>query len=142
MAEITSNKAKRIINQAFAKGRELGLKPLAVIVLDAGGHCKAFERQDGAAPGRFAIADGKANAAIQLGMPSSKLMERAEKQAYFVDALNGVFGGRIIPVPGGVLVKDKKGNLAGAVGVTGDSSENDVLVAISGIEAAGLFAEA
>lgn len=141
MTEITSNKAKRIINQAFAKGKELGLKPLAVIVLDAGGHCKAFERQDGAAPGRFAIADGKANAAIQLGMPSSKLMERAEQQAYFVDALNGVFGGRIIPVPGGVLVKDKKGNLIGAVGVTGDTSENDVLAAVSGIEAAGLFAE-
>ncbi|MBL4751510.1 MAG: heme-binding protein [Amylibacter sp.] len=141
MVEITSNKAKRIINQAFAAGKELGLKPLAVIVLDAGGHCKAFERQDGAAPGRFAIADGKANAAIQLGMPSSKLMQRAEQQAYFVGALNGVYGGRIIPVPGGVLVKDKKGRVIGAVGVTGDSSENDVLAAVAGIEAAGLVAE-
>lgn len=141
MVEITSNKAKRIINQAFAAGKELGLKPLAVIVLDAGGHCKAFERQDGAAPGRFAIADGKANAAIQLGMPSSKLMQRAEQQAYFVGALNGVYGGRIIPVPGGVLVKDKKGRVIGAVGVTGDSSENDVLAAVAGIEAAGLIAE-
>ncbi len=142
MAEITSNKAKRIINQAFAKGNEMGFKPLSVIVLDAGGHCKAFERQDGAAPGRFAVADGKANAAIQLGMPSSKLMERAEQQAYFVDALNGVYGGRIIPVPGGVLVRDKKGNIIGAVGVTGDSSENDVIAAVAGIEAAGLSAEA
>lgn len=141
MVEITSNKAKRIINQAFATGKELGLKPLAVIVLDAGGHCKAFERQDGAAPGRFAIADGKANAAVQMGMPSSKLMERAEQQAYFVGALNGAYGGRFIPVPGGVLVKDKKGNIIGAVGVTGDSSDNDVLAAVAGIEAAGLFAE-
>jgi uncharacterized protein GlcG (DUF336 family) len=141
MAEITSNKAKRIINQAFARGKELGLKPLAVIVLDAGGHCKAFERQDGAAPGRFAIADGKANAAVQMGMPSSKLMERAEQQAYFVGALNGAYGGRFIPVPGGVLVKDKKGNIIGAIGVTGDTSENDVLAAVAGIEAAGLFAE-
>ena len=141
MVEITSNKAKRIINQAFSMGKELGLKPLSVIVLDAGGHCKAFERQDGAAPGRFAIADGKANAAIQMGMPSSKLMERAEQQAYFIDALNGAYGGRIIPVPGGVLVKDKKGTIIGAVGVTGDSSENDVLAAVAGIEAAGLFAQ-
>jgi len=141
MAEITSNKAKRIINQAFAKGKELGLKPLAVIVLDAGGHCKAFERQDGAPAGRFAIADGKANAAIMMGVPSSKLMQRAEQQAYFVGALNGAYNGRCIPVPGGVLVKDKKGAIIGAVGVTGDSSDNDVLAAVAGIEAAGLFAE-
>ena len=142
MVGITSNKAKRIINQTLAKGKELGLKPLSVIVLDAGGHCKVFERQDGAAPGRFSIADGKANAAIQMGIPSSKLMERAEQQAYFVGALNGAYGGRIIPVPGGVLVRDKKGNIIGAVGVTGATSENDVLVAVAGIEAAGLFAEA
>lgn len=142
MVEITSNKAKRIINQAFAKGKDMGLKPLAVIVLDAGGHCKAFERQDGAAPGRFAIADGKANAAIVMHAPSSKMMERAEKQAYFIDALNSAYGGRFVPVPGGVLVKDKKDNIIGAVGVTGDTSENDVIVAIAGIEAAGLFAEA
>jgi uncharacterized protein GlcG (DUF336 family) len=76
-----------------------------------------------------------------MGMPSSKLMERAEQQAYFVGALNGAYSGRFIPVPGGVLVKDKKGNIIGAVGVTGDSSENDVLAAVAGIEAAGLFAE-
>lgn len=142
MAEISSNKAKRIINQAFAKGKEMGFNPLSVIVLDAGGHCKAFERQDGAAPGRFAIADGKANAAVVMGMPSSKLMERAEQQAYFVNALSDSYGGRIIPVPGGVLVKDKKGKIIGAVGVTGDTSDNDVIAAVAGIEASGLFAEA
>lgn len=142
MVEITSNKAKRIINQAFAKGNEMGLNPLSVIVLDAGGHCKAFERQDGAAPGRFAIADGKANAAVVMGMPSSKLMERAEQQAYFVNALSDAYSGRIIPVPGGVLVRDKKGNIIGAVGVTGDTSDNDVIAAVAGIEAAGLIADA
>ena len=142
MAEISSNKAKRIINQALAKGKELGLQPLSVIILDAGGHCKAFERQDGAAAGRFAIADGKANAAIMMGMPTSKLMARAEQQAYFVDSLNGVFNGRIVPVSGGVLVKDKRGNVIGSVGVTGDTSENDAIAAVAGIEAAGLTAEA
>jgi uncharacterized protein GlcG (DUF336 family) len=142
MVEITSNKAKRIINQAFAKGKDLGLNPLSVIVVDAGGHCKAFERQDGAAPGRFAIADGKANAAVVMGMPSSKLMERAEQQAYFVNSLSDAYSGRIIPVPGGVLVRDKKGNIIGAVGVTGDTSDNDVIAAVAGIEAAGLTADA
>lgn len=142
MGEISSNKAKRIINQAFAKGKEMGFKPLSVIVLDAGGHCKAFERQDGAAPGRFAIADGKANAAIMLHVPSSAMMARAEQQAYFVGALNGAYSGRFIPVPGGVLVRDRKGAIIGAVGVTGDTSENDVVAAVTGIEAAGLSAEA
>ncbi len=142
MAEISSNKAKRIINQAFAKGKELGLQPLSVIVVDAGGHCKAFERQDGAAPGRFAVADGKANAAIMLGMPTSKLMDRGEQQPYFVNAVNGVYNGRVIPVPGGVLVKDKRGKIIGAVGVTGDTSDNDAIAAVAGIEAAGLTAEA
>lgn len=142
MAELSLNKAKRIITQALAKGKEMGFKPLSVIVLDTGGHCKAFERQDGAAPGRYAIADGKANAALMLGMPSSKLMERAEQQAYFVDALNGVYDGRIIPVPGGVLMKDSKGRIVGAVGVTGDTSENDVIAAVAGIKAVGLVADA
>ena len=142
MAEISSNKAKRIINQAFAKGKELGLQPLSVIVVDAGGHCKAFERQDGAAPGRFAVADGKAHAAIMLGMPTSKLMDRGEQQPYFVNAVNGVFSGRVIPVPGGVLVKDKRGKIIGAVGVSGDTSDNDAIAAVAGVEAAGLTAEA
>ena len=118
------------------------MQPLSVIVVDAGGHCKAFERQDGAAPGRFAVADGKANAAVMLGMPTSKLMDRGEQQPYFANAVNGVYDGRVIPVSGGVLVKDKRGKIIGAVGVTGDTSENDATVAVAGIEAAGLTAEA
>lgn len=142
MSAISLNKAKKIISATLAKGKELGLNPLSVVVLDAGGHVKAFERQDGASAGRFAIADGKANAAIQLNMPSSKLGERAEQQAYFADAINGVFGGRIVPVAGGVLVLDKKGTTIGAVGVTGDTSENDALAAVAGIEAGGLTAVA
>ena len=142
MAELSLNKAKKIINVAISKGKELGLNPLSVVVVDTGGHVKAFERQDGASPGRFAIADGKANAAIQLNMPTSKLNDRAEQQPYFADALNGVFNGRIIPVAGGVLVLDKKGATIGAVGVTGDTSENDALAAVAGIEAVGLTAAA
>jgi uncharacterized protein GlcG (DUF336 family) len=135
-------KCRKIVRAAFAKGRELELQPLAIIVLDSGGNVLAFERQDGAAVGRFQIAQGKANAAVMMGVPSSKLMERAEQQAYFVNALNGAYDGNFIPVPGGVLVKDKKGIIMGAVGVTGDTSENDALCAIAGIEAATFTAEA
>ena len=108
MAEISIRKARQIIKGTFAKGREMELKPLSVIVLDAGGHVKAFEREDGAAPGRFAIAQGKAYGAVMLGMGGTAQMARAEQQAYFMDAVNGVFGGQVVPVPGGVLVRDKK----------------------------------
>ena len=142
MAGLTLAKTRKIIRAVFAKGRELELKPLAIAVLDPGGNLLAFERQDGAAPGRFAIADGKANAAVMMGVPSSAMKTRAEEQAYFVAALNGVYGGRFVPVPGGVLVRDKKGDVVGAVGVSGDTSQNDAVCAVAGIEAAKLVAEA
>jgi len=111
------------------------------VVLDAGGHVIAFEREDGAAPGRFAIAHGKAYGSVMLGMAGTAQMARADQQAYFMDAVNGVFGGNVIPVLGGVLVRDKKGGVIGAVGVTGDSSDNDLIAALAGIEAAGLLGE-
>jgi len=142
MAEISVNKARTIIRKALAKGNDMGLKPLSVIVLDAGGHVKAFERSDGAAPGRFGIAHGKAYGAIMLGMAGTAQMARAEQQAYFMAAVNGVFGGAVVPVPGGVLVKDKRGAVIGAVGVTGDTSDNDAAAAMAGVEAAGLIGEA
>ena len=141
MAEISINKARTIIRKALAKGRELELKPLSVVVLDAGGHVKAFEREDGAAPGRFAVAHGKAYGAVMLGMAGSAQMARAEQQHYFMTAVNGLFGGQVVPVPGGVLVRDKRGAVIGAVGVTGDTSDNDAVAAMAGIEAAGLAGE-
>jgi uncharacterized protein GlcG (DUF336 family) len=141
MARLNLAKCRKIIRATFAKGKELELAPLAVVVLDDGGHVIAFEAQDDCAPGRFQIARGKAYASIMMGTPSSKMMDRAEKQAYFVTALNGAYGGQFIPVPGGVLMKDKKGAVLGAVGVTGDTSENDVLCAIAGIDAIGVVAE-
>lgn len=142
MSEINLRKARTIIKTTLAKGREMGLKPLSVVILDAGGHVKAFEREDGSAPGRFQIAHGKAYGAIMLGMPGSAQMARAEQQAYFMAAVNGVYGGQVIPVPGGVLVHDKRGALVGAVGVTGDTSDNDAAVALAGIEAAGFTGNA
>ncbi|MEM9474746.1 MAG: heme-binding protein [Pseudomonadota bacterium] len=141
MAEITLARARRIVRQALAKGREMDLKPLSVIVLDAGGHVRAFEREDGASPGRFAIAHGKAYGAVMLGMSGSAQMARAEQQAYFMNAVNGVYGGQVIPVPGGVLVRDGRGGVLGAVGVTGDTSDNDAEAAAAGITAAGYTPE-
>ncbi len=136
--EISLRKARTIVRKTLDKGREMELKPLAVVVLDAGGHVKAFEREDGASPGRFAIAHGKAYGAVMLGIAGTAQKARADEQAYFMTAMNGLYGGKVVPVPGGVLVHDKKGDIIGAVGVTGDVSENDLAAALAGIEGAGL----
>ena len=138
MSGISLEQAQAMVAGARAKGREMGLKPLSVAVLDAGGHLLAFAREDSASPGRFEIARGKAYGAVMLGMPGSAQMARAEGQAYFMAAVNGAFGGKVVPVPGGVLVKDAGGAVIGAVGVTGDTSDNDAEAALAGIEAAGL----
>ncbi len=138
---ISLRKARTIVRKTLEKGRELNLKPLSVIVLDAGGHVQAFEREDGAPPGRFSIAHGKAYGSVMLGMGGTAQMKRAEDQAYFMAAVNGVYGGQVIPVPGGVLLRDKKGTVVGAVGVTGDASDKDALAAMAGIDAAGLVGE-
>lgn len=142
MTEITLRKARTIIRKALEQGREMQLKPLSVVVVDAGGHVKAFEREDGAPVGRFQIAHGKAHGAVMIGVPSSKIGDMAIERPHFVNALSGVYDGQIVPVAGGVLVRDKKGVLVGAVGVTGDTSDNDAAVALAGIEAAGLVGEA
>lgn len=141
MADISLEQARTIIRVALEKGREMGLKPLSAVVLDAGGHVKAFEREDGAAPGRFPIAHGKAYGSVMLGMAGTAQMARAEQQAYFMAAVNGVYGGQVVPVPGGVLVRGTDGAVIGAVGVTGDTSDNDAIAAVAGIEAAGLQGE-
>lgn len=142
MAEISRNKARTIISKALAHGRENQMNPLSVIVVDKGGHTIAFEREDGSSPGRYALAEGKAYGVVMMGIGGFALRERAEQQAYFIDSLSGVYNGKIVPVPGGVLVRDKRGAIIGAVGVTGDLSENDAAAATAGIEAAGFIAEA
>lgn len=139
---VTLEQAREMIAATRAKGRDMGLKPLSVVVLDAGGHVLAFEREDGAAPGRFAIAQGKAYGAVMLGMAGRAQMARAEAQAYFMAAVNGVYGGQVVPVPGGVLLRDASGAVIGALGVTGDTSDNDAEVALVGAAAAGLTGEA
>lgn len=141
MTGVTLEQARIIIAKALAKGADEGLKPLAVAVLDAGGHTTAFERQDGASAMRFKIAHGKAYGAIAMGLGSRALYDRAQKQPLFLDAMNALAGGALVPVPGGVLIRDGAGALLGAAGVTGDNSDTDEMCAIAGIEAAGLVAD-
>jgi uncharacterized protein GlcG (DUF336 family) len=138
MVELTLNKARMIVRNAIKKGRELNLKPLSVVVLDSGGHVIAFERENYASPGRFDIARGKAYGSIMLGMSGTAQMARAEAQQYFMNAVNGLFDGKVIPVPGGILIKNKNKRVIGAVGVTGDSSDNDAIVAMHGVTFVGL----
>lgn len=134
--------ARTIIAATRAKGAEMGFKPLSVAVLDAGGNLLAFEREERAPPGRFAIAHGKAYGAVMLGMAGRAQMARAEVQPYFMGALNGVYGGKFVPVPGGILLRDDDGDVIGAIGVTGDTSDNDTEAGLAGAAAAGLRAEA
>ncbi len=140
MTALTLENARTIVSTALALGREKGFQPLAVLVLDAGGHPKAFEREDRASIGRFAVANGKAMGALNMGMGSRAIAGAAAARPEFVNAINGAFGGALIPVPGGVLVADSDGEIIGAVGVSGDNSDNDELAAVAGIEAAGLVA--
>jgi uncharacterized protein GlcG (DUF336 family) len=133
--------ARTIIGEALAAGRAKGFKPLTVVVLDAGGHLVAAEREDGASNKRFEIASGKAQGALALGMGSRALMTRAEQQPYFIAAATAAVGGSLIPVPGGVLVRNTAGELIGAVGVSGETSDNDETAAVAGVEAAGLQAQ-
>jgi uncharacterized protein GlcG (DUF336 family) len=137
---LTLERAREVIAAARAEAARAGFKPLTVVVLDAGGHVIAVEREDGSSNSRFEIAFGKAHGALALGMGSRALMARAEQQPYFIAAATSAVGGALIPVPGGVLVRDAD-LLIGAVGVSGDTSDNDEAAAIAGINGAGLVAQ-
>jgi uncharacterized protein GlcG (DUF336 family) len=141
MAELTLDIARKILEVALAKSAEKKLKPLCVMVLDARGCIKISAAQDGTSLLRSEIAHGKAYGALALGMGSRALFQRAQEQAYFIGAVNTLAQGRMVPVPGGVLIQDG-GVLLGAVGVSGDTSDNDEICAVAGIEAAGLKANA
>ena len=138
---LTLDTARTIVAAAREKGRELNLKPLTVTVLDASGATILLEREDGSSTIRPDVAHGKAYGAVTVGMGSRALMNRAEQQPFFIQSLNALCGGALVPVPGGVLARDG-GAVVGAVGITGDTSDNDEACAIAGIEAAGLTADA
>ena len=138
---ITLDQAQIIAQAALAKGRALSLKPLSVVVLDPRASMVTCLSEDGVSQLRAKIALGKASAAIQLGLGTRALMNRAEQQAYFIQAINGLAGGDMVPVPGGVLIRDSAGVLLGSVGISGDTSDNDEAAALAGIAAAALSAE-
>lgn len=140
MTILTLAQASSIIDTALAEGRKRGLSPLAVAVLDAGGHLVAFKREDGASFARFDIAYGKAWGAVGMGFGTRELAARAAKFPAFVAAISTATQGRMIPSPGGVLILAPDQSILGAVGISGDIGDNDELCAIAGIEAAGLAA--
>jgi uncharacterized protein GlcG (DUF336 family) len=142
MGDVTLSDARTIVDTAVARGRELGLKPLTVAVLDSGGALKLLERADGASHMRPEIAIGKAYGAIAMGLGSRTLFQRAQEQPYFIQAMNALARGSLVPVPGGVLIRGDDGAIVGAVGITGDSSDNDETCAVAAIEAAGFVADA
>jgi uncharacterized protein GlcG (DUF336 family) len=141
MTRITLDQADRIIAATFEKGRALGLKPLSVAVLDPGGHLVAFARGDGASTLRPQIACGKAGGALGLGVSSRAVGNMAAERPAFIASLGLLSPHGVIPAAGGVIVVDEAGGVLGAVGVTGDTSDNDELCALAGIAAAGLLVQ-
>jgi uncharacterized protein GlcG (DUF336 family) len=133
--------ARTIVTAAIAYAKENTLKPLAIGVLDDRGALVAFMAQDGTSLKRGDIALAKANGAISLGMGSRALMKRAEQQPFFIAAAGAAIGGALVPVPGGVLIKNAAGKVLGAVGISGDTSDNDEAAALAGITAAKLQAD-
>ena len=139
---VTLAQASTIVDQALAKGRELNLHPLTVVVLDAGGHLVAMKREDKSGILRVEIATGKAWGTLGMGFGGREFARRvASGGAAFIQALTVASGGRIVPAPGGVLIRDAAGDVIGAVGISGDTSDKDEACALAGIAAAGLTAD-
>jgi uncharacterized protein GlcG (DUF336 family) len=140
MADLNLDTARKILDGALAKVIELKLKPMVITVLDARGCMKASIAQDGTSLMRGEVAHGKAYGALAMGLGSRALFKRAEEQPFFIDAVNTMARGALIPVPGGVLIHDASGALLGAIGISGDTSDNDEICCVAGVEAAGLKA--
>lgn len=133
--------ASTIVDVALKKARDSNLAPLTVAVLDSGGHLVAFKREDKSGILRFDIAYGKAWGALGMGFGSRTLAGRAAKTPQFFTMLAAASHGRMVTNPGGVLIKDASGNIVGACGISGDTSDKDEMCAVAGIEAAGLKAD-
>ncbi|MET0443690.1 MAG: heme-binding protein [Pseudorhodoplanes sp.] len=140
MPDLSLDIARKILDAALAKVIEMKLKPMCITVLDARGCVKASIAQDGTSLMRGEVAHGKAYGALAMGLGSRALFKRAEEQPFFIDAVNTMARGALIPVPGGVLIQDQSGGLLGAIGISGDTSDNDEIACVAGIEAAGLKA--
>lgn len=142
ITHLTLQTANAIIAVALAEGQRLGLAPLCVAVLDAGAHLLALQRNERASLLRPQIATGKAAGALGMGFGGRELARRAATMPAFFGALSDLSNGHMVPVPGGVLIRSADGQLLGAVGISGDTSENDELCALAGVAAVGLEADA
>ena len=138
---VTLAQASSIVDAALAKARELKQMPQTVVVLDSGGHVVCAKREDGSGIVRFEIAVGKAYGTLGMGWGSRTMMERAAQNPNFLTAIVAASGGRLVPNPGGVLIRDGGGAIIGAVGISGDTGDNDEIIAVAGIAAAGLKAD-
>jgi uncharacterized protein GlcG (DUF336 family) len=136
--DLSLEQARMIVRGTLQEGRRRELMPLAVIVLDAGGHLIAMEREDGSGVLRFGVAQGKAYGALGVGIASRIVGERNEGRDAFLGSVAAASGGRFVPVAGGVLILNVDGKVIGAAGVSGDTSDADEACAVHGIEAAGL----
>ncbi len=132
------SRGRKIVLSALSTGRDANLAPLTVVVLDVGGHVVCLEREDGSGIMRADIAIAKAWGALGMSMSSREIGDRLQDKPTFLGALASVSQGRFGPVPGGVLVCNDKGEVIGAVGISGDVSDQDEFCAIEGIKAAGL----
>ncbi len=141
MNNLTLAQANLIADVTLEKGRELNLAPLTVAVLDGGGHLKVLKREDGASLLRPEIAVGKAWAVLGMGFGGREITRRAQRQPAFYGALSDLSSGRMVTAAGGVIIRDPEGEILGAVGVTGDTSDNDEICAVAGIVTAGLAAD-
>ena len=142
MTELTLNIARTIADATLKTAREKSFKPLSVVVYDARGALRALLSEDGTSLKRAEIAMGKAYGALALGVGTRALHKMATDRPYFVAAATHAVGGQLVPVPGGVLIKNAQGQILGAVGVSGDTSDNDEIAAAGGIEAAGIVFDA
>ncbi|MCK4842958.1 MAG: heme-binding protein [Methylococcales bacterium] len=140
MSVLTLKKANQIIHSALAKARQLNLAPLTVVVLDENGLLKTVQREDGATILKLDIATAKAWGAVNMGMSSRCLAVVAEQRPDFMNALVNIAAGKVMPVPGGVLIRDEDNKIIGAVGISGDISDQDERSAIAGIKEAGFIA--
>jgi uncharacterized protein GlcG (DUF336 family) len=138
MSNVNLEQALTIAQTTLKKGREMNFHPLTVVVLDAGGQMKALLREDNCSILREDIARGKAWSVLGMGFGGREIARRAEKMPAFFTALNAMSEGKMVPVAGGVLIRDANNQIIGSVGVTGDTSDNDEICAVAGIQAAGL----
>jgi len=141
MSNVSLAVSTTIVDAALAKARADALEPLTIVVLDGGGHIVAAKREDGSGILRYDIAFGKAYGALGFGFGSRGLATRAAKAPHFIAAVGAVADGRMVPAPGGVLIRDQDGRVIGAVGISGDTSDKDEVCAMHGIESASLMAD-